>query len=43
MPYWVAHFCERSTHLWLHATPSDYIRISTLVVVLGWVLSRPFK
>jgi hypothetical protein len=31
------------THLWLTATPSDYIRISTLVVVFGWVLSRPMK
>jgi hypothetical protein len=28
------------THLWLAATPVDYIRVSTLVVVFGWILSR---
>jgi len=43
MPFWVAQTCDRMTHLWLHATPGDYIRISTLVVVFGWVLSRQFK
>jgi hypothetical protein len=31
------------THLWLTATPTDYFRVSTLVVVFGWVLSRPMR
>jgi hypothetical protein len=43
MPFWVAHICERLTHLWLTATPGDYFRISTLVVIFGWVLSRPLR
>jgi hypothetical protein len=43
MPYWVAQLCDRMTHLWLTATPSDYFRISTLVVIFGWVLSRPMR
>ena len=43
MPYWGAHICERMTHLWLTATPGDYFRISTLVVIFGWVLSRPLR
>jgi hypothetical protein len=40
MPFWVAQWCDRLTTLWLAATPVDYIRVSTLVVVFGWVLSR---
>jgi len=43
MPFWVSHYCERLTNLWLTATPVDYFRISTLVVVMGWVLSRPSR
>ncbi len=40
MPYWVSQICDRMTALWLTATPTDYVRISTLVVVFGWILSR---
>lgn len=40
MPFWISQVCERLTTSWLTATPFDYFRISSLVVVFGWILSK---
>jgi len=36
----IGHFCDSLMAFWLTATPIDYCRVSTLVVVMGWILSR---
>lgn len=41
MPIWVCQFCDRLMVYWLSATPADFCRVSVLVVVTGWILSRP--
>ena len=43
MPFWVAQYTDRVTNSWLTATPVDYLKISTLVIVLGWVISKRFR
>jgi hypothetical protein len=40
MPFWVSQLCDRLTACWLTATPADYFKVSTLVVIFGWILSR---
>jgi hypothetical protein len=40
MPLWIAQLCELLTSRWIAATPTDYGRVSLLIVVFGWVLSR---
>ena len=43
MPLWLCQFCERLTNCWLTATPGDYFRLSSLVIILGWFLARPTR
>lgn len=43
MPFWVHKYSDLATNLWLTATPIDYLKISTIVIVLGWVVSRRFR
>lgn len=40
MPMWISHVCDRLMLFWLTATPTDFCRLSVLVVVAGWVLTR---
>lgn len=40
MPFWIAQVCDGLTARWIAATPMDYGRVSLLIVVMGWVLSR---
>ena len=40
MPFWIAQLCDTLATRWLAATPFDYGRLSLLIVVFGWVLSR---
>jgi len=34
---------DRLTSSWLNATPIDYLKISTIVIILGWVVSKRFR
>ena len=43
MPLWIAHYTDRLTSSWLSATPIDYLKISTIVIILGWVVSKRFR
>ena len=43
MPFWMSQVCDRMTGLWLSATPGDYFKMTTLVVVCGWILSRRWR
>ena len=43
MPFWVHKYTDLATNLWLTATPVDYLKISTIVIVLGWAVSRRFR
>lgn len=40
MPMWISQVCDRLMVFWLTATPTDFGRVSVMVVVAGWVLSR---
>ena len=43
MPLWIAHVSDRFTNSWLAATPVDYLKISTIVIVFGWIVSKRFR
>ena len=43
MPLWIAHYADLLTSSWLNATPIDYLKVLTIVIILGWVVSRRFR
>jgi len=40
MPLWIYNICDRLMGIWLTASPSDFGRVSIVVVVFGWFMTR---
>ena len=43
MPVWISHVCDRLMVFWLASTPTDFGRVSVMVVIGGWILSREWR
>jgi hypothetical protein len=40
MPFWMSNICDRLMAVWLTASPGDFGRVSMVVVVFGWLMTR---